>query len=109
MSSTLYGPNTDIVVNGSIIYFSECGARYITECVELLFERGHQAMDVKESAHDEYNKRVDEATSRRAWGVATVHTWYRNEHGRIAQNRSLNRHEHWRMTRTPNAEEYDFT
>ena len=25
----LYGPNTNIVINGSIIYFSECGVRYI--------------------------------------------------------------------------------
>ena len=25
----LYGPNTNIVVNGSIVYFSECGVRYI--------------------------------------------------------------------------------
>ena len=32
----LYGPNTNIVVNGSIIYFSECGVRYILGCLELL-------------------------------------------------------------------------
>ena len=30
----LYGPNTNIVINGSIIYFSECGVRYILGCVE---------------------------------------------------------------------------
>ena len=32
----LYGPNTNIVINGSIIYFSECGVRYILGCLELL-------------------------------------------------------------------------
>ena len=25
----LYGPNTNIVINGSIIFFSECGTRYV--------------------------------------------------------------------------------
>ncbi len=37
----LYGPNTNIVVNGSIIYFSECGVRYILGLLELLFESEH--------------------------------------------------------------------
>ncbi len=30
----IYGPNTNIVVNGSIIFFSECSVRYIVEIVE---------------------------------------------------------------------------
>ncbi|WP_261566031.1 flavin-containing monooxygenase [Frankia gtarii] len=104
----LYGPNTNIVVNGSITYFSECGTRYITECVRLLHEHHRQAMDVRKTVHDDYNKRVDEATDQRAWGVSTVNTWYRNERGRIAQNWPFNLHEYWRLTRTPNADDYDF-
>ena len=39
----MYGPNTNIVVNGSIIYFSECEAHYIAESVRLLLERGQAA------------------------------------------------------------------
>ncbi len=39
----LYGPNTNIVINGSIIYFSECGVRYILGCLELLL-RDHHAV-----------------------------------------------------------------
>ncbi len=31
-----YGPNTNIVVNGSIIFFSECEVRYILGCMKLL-------------------------------------------------------------------------
>ena len=37
----LYGPNTNIVINGSIVYFSECGVRYILGCIELLLADGH--------------------------------------------------------------------
>ena len=32
----LYGPNTNIVINGSIVYFSECEVRYVLGCIELL-------------------------------------------------------------------------
>ena len=39
----LYGPNTNIVINGSIVYFSECGVRYILGCLELLLRGGHRA------------------------------------------------------------------
>jgi 4-hydroxyacetophenone monooxygenase len=104
----LYGPNTNIVVNGSITYFSECGTRYVTECVRLLLERHQRAMDVKKTVHDEYNLRIDDATSKRAWGVSTVNSWYRNEHGRVAQNWPFNLFEYWRLTRTSNPDDYDF-
>ena len=30
----IYGPNTNIVVNGSIIFFSECAVRYIIGCLQ---------------------------------------------------------------------------
>ena len=55
----LYGPNTNIVVNGSIVYFSECGVRYILGCLRLLLDGGHRALDVRKDVHDEFNERVD--------------------------------------------------
>ena len=30
----LYGPNTNIVVNGSIIWFTECEVRYVMDCIK---------------------------------------------------------------------------
>ena len=36
----IYGPNTNIVVNGSIIFFSECSVRYIVGCLKLLADNG---------------------------------------------------------------------
>ena len=32
----LYGPNTNIVVNGSITYFSECEVHHVVGCIEAL-------------------------------------------------------------------------
>jgi len=104
----LYGPNTNIVVNGSITFFSECAASYITECVRMLLASHAQSIACRTSVHDAYNKEVDEATNQRAWGVAHVHTWYRNALGRIAQNWPFNLYEYWRRTRVPNPKDFVF-
>src|SRR5690606_23376200 len=55
----LYGPNTNIVINGSIIYFSECGVRYILGLIEHLLRSGARAIDVKREVHDAFNEAVD--------------------------------------------------
>ena len=43
----MYGPNTNIVINGSIIYFSELEARYIAECVRMLLYEGRTSLEVQ--------------------------------------------------------------
>ena len=55
----LYGPNTNIVINGSIIYFSECEVHYVTEAMRLLLEGGHRSMDCRAEVHDAYNERIE--------------------------------------------------
>jgi 4-hydroxyacetophenone monooxygenase len=102
----MYGPNTNIVINGSIIYFSELEARYITECVHLLLYDGRTSLEVKHAVHDEYNVRVDEANRRMAWGAASVNTWYKNASGRITQNWPFSLLEFWQWTRTPDPADY---
>jgi 4-hydroxyacetophenone monooxygenase len=97
----MYGPNTNIVINGSIIYFSELEARYITECVHLLLERGLASLEVDRSVHDEYNVRVDDANRKMAWGASGVNTWYKNASGRITQNWPFSLLEFWQWTRRP--------
>jgi 4-hydroxyacetophenone monooxygenase len=102
----MYGPNTNIVVNGSIIYFSECEAHYITESVRLLLEKGAAAMDCRPEVHDAYNVMIDTATRARAWGVSDVSTWYRNAHGRVAQNWPFNLFDYWQQTRAVDPDDY---
>jgi 4-hydroxyacetophenone monooxygenase len=102
----MYGPNTNIVVNGSIIYFSECEAHYITESVRLLLEKDAAAMDCRPEVHDAYNVMIDTATRARAWGVSDVPTWYRNEHGRVAQNWPFNLFDYWQQTRAVDPDDY---
>ena len=102
----MYGPNTNIVVNGSIIYFSECQAHYITESVRLLLEKDAAAMDCRPEVHDAYNVMIDAATRERAWGVSDVSTWYKNEHGRVAQNWPFNLFDYWQRTRAVDLDDY---
>jgi 4-hydroxyacetophenone monooxygenase len=105
----LYGPNTNIVINGSIIYFSECGVRYILECVRLLLETGRVALDVRKDVHDEFNEAVDAENRRMAWGASDVNSWYKNETGRVAQNWPFTLLEYWQRTLRPDPDDYTFT
>jgi len=102
-----YGPNTNIVVNGSIIFFSECEVRYIIGCLKLLIEEGKRALDCRQEAHDAFNRKVDEANSRMAWGISHANTWYRNEKGRVTQNWPFTLLEFWRRTKAPDPADFD--
>ena len=103
-----YGPNTNIVVNGSIIFFSECEVRYIMGCLKLLMERGQAAMDCRDEVHDAYNGRIDAGNLEMAWGSPNVSSWYKNEQGRVTQNWPFTLLEFWNQTQAPNPEDYTF-
>ena len=103
----LYGPNTNIVVNGSIIYFAECGAHYVVECLRLLAERGASAMDCRPDAYDRYAALMDERNSQMAWGISPVNSWYKSPSGRVAQNWPLPLIDYWRQTRRPDPDDFE--
>jgi len=101
-----YGPNTNIVVNGSIIFFSECAVRYIVGCLKLLADTGARSLDVKAAVHDDFNRRVDEANAGWAWGSPNVSSWYKNSFGRVSQNWPFGLIDYWRATLTPNPDDF---
>ncbi|WP_309604273.1 NAD(P)/FAD-dependent oxidoreductase [Phenylobacterium sp.] len=105
----IYGPNTNIVVNGSIIFFSECAVRYIIGCLRLLAETGAPAMEVKRDVHDAFNVRVDQANKGWAWGSPNVTSWYKNEFGRVSQNWPFGLIDYWRATLAPDPEDFVLT
>jgi 4-hydroxyacetophenone monooxygenase len=102
----IYGPNTNIVVNGSIIFFSECAVRYIVGCLKLLAETGARAMEPAKPVHDDFNRRVDEANKGWAWGSPHVTSWYKNELGRVSQNWPFGLIDYWRATLAPNPNDF---
>jgi 4-hydroxyacetophenone monooxygenase len=102
----LYGPNTNIVINGSIIYFSECEVQYLLDAVRLLLGGGHGSMAVRPEVYDAHNERVDEANRARAWGASEVSSWYKNETGRVTQNWPFSLFEFWERTREVEPDDY---
>ena len=103
----LYGPNTNIVVNGSIIFFTECEVRYIVGCLKLLIEQGAKALDCRKDVHDAFNAEVDAANREMAWGISHANTWYRNAKGRVTQNWPFALIDFWQRTREPNPADYE--
>ena len=76
----LYGPNTNIVVNGSIICFSECEVRYVMRLPQAP-ARPRQAgpSTARPDVHDAYNAAIDAENLRMAWGASNVNSWYKND------------------------------
>jgi 4-hydroxyacetophenone monooxygenase len=105
----LYGPNTNIVINGSIVYFSECGVRYILGGLELALRNAGGAVEVRREVHDSFNEAVDAENGRMAWGASSVNSWYKNAHGHVAQNWPFTLLEYWQRTQRPLEEEYEVT
>ncbi|MGI8839231.1 MAG: hypothetical protein ACR2F8_00340, partial [Caulobacteraceae bacterium] len=102
----LYGPNTNIVVNGSIIFFSECSVRYVVGALKLMARSGARAMEVKRAVHDAFNARIDAANARMAWGSPHVTSWYKNATGRVSQNWPFPLVDYWNATVAPNPEDF---
>jgi 4-hydroxyacetophenone monooxygenase len=104
----LYGPNTNLNVNGSTVLFSEAGVEHILSCIKSLLTSGHRAMTVRRDVLEGFNARIDAACLTLAVGVATVNTWYKNKFGRVSQNWPLSTLEYWEGTRRPAEEDYDY-
>jgi 4-hydroxyacetophenone monooxygenase len=102
----LYGPNTNIVINGSIVYFSECGVRYILGLLGMALGSGHRTVEARPEVHDEFNAAVDAENCRMAWGVSDVNTWYKNASGRVSQNWPFTLLDYWQRTKAPDPADY---
>ncbi len=103
----MYGPNTNIVVNGSIIFFSECEMRYIQGLIELLLTSNAAAIEVRREVHDAFNVKVDATNQQMAWGAPQVTSWYKNKKGRVSQNWPYPLVDYWNATQAPNPADFE--
>ena len=103
----IYGPNTNIVVNGSIVFFSECSVRYIMGCIKMLIEDGKTALEPRPDITAAFNERVDAENARMAWAAPDVNSWYKNAKGRVAQNWPFALVDYWNATRTPEKADFE--
>ncbi len=102
----MFGPNTNVVVNGSITFFSECQSRYITECIQTIKQQKINSVVCKESVYNEYNQWIDDGNEKRAWGLDSVTSWYKDKTGRVSQNWPYGCSEYWVLTKSFNLDDY---
>lgn len=105
---SVYGPNTNLAVNGSIVLFSESAIDHILSCLEGLLQREAKSVEVRTSVFDEYNEMIDLENTRMAWGESKVSSWYKSASGRISQNSPLPTLEYWRLTHANVDDSYSF-
>jgi 4-hydroxyacetophenone monooxygenase len=100
----ILGPNTGLVINGSIILFSEMAVHYILECFRLLLTDNRRTIAVRADVHDAWNEGVDRANRLMAWGASSVSSWYKNDNGRVSQVWPYHLLDYWELTRAPRPE-----
>jgi 4-hydroxyacetophenone monooxygenase len=105
----LFGPNTGLVVNGSIVFFIEAEVEYVMACLEWMAEDGLTSIEPTDEALDSYYERIDEAATQMAYGIPGVTNWYKSSTGRVTQNWPLSTVEFWDMTRGPDPTHYRAT
>jgi 4-hydroxyacetophenone monooxygenase len=102
----LYGPNSNIVVGSSIVFFVECQLRYVMGCLKLQLEKGFHTVECRTDAMDSYNVKIDALNRQRAWGAPAVSSWYKNRAGRVTQNWPGTHREWWEETLAPDPADF---
>lgn len=105
----LYGPNANLVVNGSIILMAECSVDYTLALLRHLAATGATALEVREDVFEAFNAEIDAANEVMAWGTPRVNSWYKNASGRVSQNWPLPLVEYFTRTRSINPEDFVVT
>jgi 4-hydroxyacetophenone monooxygenase len=102
----MLGPNSGPAHGGSVIFQAECQTRYITACLVEMIEHGIAAIDVRQAAHDEYVRRVDDEHEQLIWTHPGMSTYYRNRHGRVFSAMPWRFVDYWAMTHDPDLSVY---
>ena len=64
----LYGPNTNLVINGSILIMVECQVRYVVEAIGRLLRAGHRTMSCRRDVHERYGREMEEGNAQMVVG-----------------------------------------
>ncbi|MGB1756711.1 MAG: 4-hydroxyacetophenone monooxygenase, partial [Pseudomonadales bacterium] len=102
----LYGPNTNIVHGGSIIYQIECQIHYMMQCLALIASE-EVLINVRDSVNAKYNREVQALSRQLAWGHPNVESWYKNQAGQVVNNSPFSLQKFWEETHDLNPADFD--
>jgi 4-hydroxyacetophenone monooxygenase len=95
----LYGPGTNLLHAGSIIFHAECQVRYVMSCLNLLLSSGHHSIECKAEANEEYHQRLRREVARMTCSHPTVkQSWYMNPKGEVTVISPWPLLDYWQMT-----------
>lgn len=102
----IYGPGTNGKISGPVPW-GEMQTRYAMGAFKALIENGKRYLDVKPSAYDGFNARLDEELTKTIWLDPRQKSYYTNEYGRSATNAPWKVSEMWQAWRRPNLDDYE--
>ena len=104
----MYGPNAGIL-SGSFHSWIENYTRYFSKLITTTIERGARSFELKRSAFDEYNVRLDQALKKKLFEAENGGGgYYINSHGRPGVSMPWTLQEFYQMIRAPNLDDYTF-
>ncbi|MDT2005774.1 hypothetical protein FXW78_15310 [Rhodococcus opacus] len=101
-----YGPNTN-GSGGSYFSFVESQVAYIVQIVEWLASSKAGAVEPRRDRFEEYNSELDQRLDRMVWAHPNVHSYYRNDRGRITTNRPWNVVDYWSMLKSADTNDFE--
>lgn len=102
----LYGPNTNLGHN-SITFMLERQVEYTVKALTAMRERNLSAIDIKQSAQDQFQRELQAGLSKTTWADPHCHSWYKNAKGEITQNWSSHTRDYAATTETVKWENYE--
>jgi 4-hydroxyacetophenone monooxygenase len=102
----MYGPGTNLGYNGNLIYNSELQSRYIAHCIRFMVEDGREALEVKESAFEDYMEKTGEKLQEFVWSTDYGTTYFRNAAGKVTTNSPWSLYEMWKWSLGPVPEDF---
>jgi cation diffusion facilitator CzcD-associated flavoprotein CzcO len=76
----LLGPNTGLGHN-SVVFMIESQIRYVADAIRLVGKHGATALDVRQSAQDEFNREIQHKLAEGVWTKGGCQSWYLDAKG----------------------------
>jgi 4-hydroxyacetophenone monooxygenase len=106
----LYGPNTNLASGGSIIFASECEVTFLVECLRLLAEGRHGAIEPTRAAYEDWYERVQAEAQTMVWASPHIeHNYYKNAEGDVHGLNPFRIVDYWAWTRRPDPADYQLS
>jgi 4-hydroxyacetophenone monooxygenase len=102
----MYGPNTNLGFNGTLIFNSECQTRYIVANVGRMVADRLDEIEVRQDVYDAYMARVQDELASFVWTLDHTNNWFKNAKGRVTTNSPWSCAQYWRWTLAPDPADF---